>query len=203
MNTSQQHAIILIGRSGSGKGTQAKFLIEHLTMAEKANGSHRGVLYLQNGAEFRNFIKGDSVVAKLSAETYAKNMLQPEFLAVHMWTSALVRDYQGHEHLILDGMPRKAHEAGVVETMLDFIKINKPTVIHIDVSEAVAGERILARHRMDDVKNDISVRMNWYEHDVVPAIEYYRNNPKYNFIEINGEQTVEEVSREIAESLGL
>ena len=58
-------------------------------------------------------------------------------------------------------------------------------------------ERLLGRGRIDDNHDDIKTRLGWYETDVVPAIDFYKNNPKYNFIEINGEQTIEKVHQDI------
>jgi adenylate kinase family enzyme len=191
-----QKAFILIGRSGCGKGTQAKLLMELLGKTGKA-------IYLQNGAEFRNFIKGDSATAKLSADAYAHGVLQPEFLAVHMWSGALVREYHGTEHLVLDGMPRKFHEAGVLDSMFDFYKIEKPIVIHIDVSSEWSTARLLGRGRQDDTRGDVASRMKWYETDVVPAIDFYRKNPKYQFFSVNGERAVEEVFADIVKQAHL
>jgi adenylate kinase len=195
----KQTAIILIGRSGCGKGTQAKLLVEHI----KKSDSNRGVMYVQNGAEFRDFIKGDSATAKLSAAAYATGVLQPEFLAVHMWTRALVRDYHGTEHMVLDGMPRKFHEAGVLESAFDFFGISKLIIVHLNVSAAWSTERLLARGRTDDTHGDVESRMKWYESDVVPAIEYYRKNPKYQFVEVNGEQPVADVFTEMLQKVGI
>ena len=53
---------IFIGRSGCGKGTQAELVQEHLKQIDPK----RKVLYIQTGAEFREFIKGNSETQKLS-----------------------------------------------------------------------------------------------------------------------------------------
>lgn len=204
----KQKTIILIGRSGCGKGAQAKLISERLKKMSLAGaggdqGAAMDVLYIQSGVEFREFIKGDSLTAKLSAKMYAEGTLQPEFLAVNMWVSALVRDYQGNQHVIFDGTPRKVHEAGVLDSVFDFYKMEKPLVINIDVSRKIVTERLLERHRQDDIRGDIESRMNWYETEVVPTIAFYKKNPKYSFIRINGEQTIEQVFTEIIEKAGI
>ncbi len=191
--------IILIGRSGCGKGTQAKLLAEHLKKVDAA----REVLYVQTGSEFRKFITGTSVSAQLSKNLYDTGGLQPEFLAIYMWVNFLVNNYKGNEHIIMDGMPRKYHEAGVLESIFDFYKLEKPFVVHINVSKDWSIDHLMKRGRIDDTRAEIEERLSWYETEVVPTIEYYRKNPKYAFVEVNGEQTVETVQKEILQKLAL
>jgi adenylate kinase len=143
------------------------------------------------------------VTAKTAAKMYADGTLQPEFLAVRMWVEALVRDYRGNQHVIFDGTPRKVHEAGVLDSVFEFYGLEKPCVLHIDVSRGAATERLSGRGRLDDTRGDIENRMNWYETDVEPTISFYEKNQKYSFIRVNGEQSVEEVFAEIVEKTGI
>jgi thymidylate kinase len=39
--------------------------------------------------------------------------------------------------------------------------------------------------------------MSWFDADVLPCVEFFRSNENCEFIEINGEQTIEQVSEEI------
>lgn len=188
-----QKVFILIGRSGCGKGTQAKFLSEHL---KKVN-PHRDVLYIQSGMEFRNFIKGESETQELSRKAYESDALQPEFLSVYMWVNVLVNRYNGSQNIIFDGSPRRKSEAEVLNSAFNFYGLYKPYVIHIDVSEETVTKRLIERHRMDDGKKDIEKRLAWYKEEVIPTINYYKNNDKYNFISISGERTIEETHQDI------
>ena len=43
--------------------------------------------------------------------------------------------------------------------------------------------------------------MKWYESDVLPAVDFFRKNESYNFLEIKGEQTIEKVNEDIIKSL--
>ena len=57
---------------------------------------------------------------------------------------------------------------------------------------------MMARRRMDDLnEEEIERRLNWFESDVLPAVEYFRKYSKYNFIELDGDQPVEAVQQEI------
>lgn len=195
----QLHSFIFVGRSGCGKGTQIKLLIEYL---EKNDLEHKP-LYIYTGNLFREFIKGQSITQKISADIYNSGGLQPEFLTVHMWVKPLVENYTGKEHIIFDGTPRKYHEASVLHSMFKFYNLTKPWVINIDISAEEATRRLLARKRFDDIESEVKKRLAWYETDVAPTLEYYRHNPEYNFLTIAGERSVEEVHDDIVKSLKL
>lgn len=192
-------SFIFIGRSGCGKGTQIEMLMKLL----KEKDPDREILYIYTGQEFRKFIQGSSTTQKLSKSIYDVGGLMPEFLTVHMWVKPIIENYKGNEHIIFDGTPRKFHEAGVLHSMFGFYKIQKPWVINIGISSEEAVKRLLKRKRQDDNEADIRKRLGWYETDVSPTIEFYRDNPNYNFIYIDGEKSPEEVHLDIAKNMGL
>ncbi len=196
-------SFIFIGRSGCGKGTQAELLIKRLKEVDPS----RDTLYIQTGQEFRKFIQGQSFTEKQSADYYKTDKLQPEFLAIKMWVDFLVDRYNGNEHIIFDGTPRKLHEAKVLDSVFDFFGFNtaatKPYVINIDISADEALKRLLLRKRLDDAADDVKKRLSWYETDVAPTVEYYRNNPDFHFMEINGERAPEEIHADIVKGIGL
>ena len=196
-NATNTKAFIFIGRSGAGKGTQAKLVVERLKAEESAND----VLYIQSGGEFREFIKGPSETAQRARKVNDVGGLQPEFLAVYMWIGVLVKNYQTGDNLVFDGTPRKLHEAGVLHSIFDFYGIEKPTVVYINVSAKWATDHLVLRGRQDDTKNEIAKRLSWFDTDVLPCIEYYKNSPSYNFIEINGEQSVEDVNKDVMKAI--
>lgn len=194
----ETHAFIFIGRSGCGKGTQADLLKTKL--AEKGN---MPIFYVETGDMFRNFIKGESLSSKLSQDIYEKDVRQPDFLACYMWSTFLVNDLKEPSHVIFDGTPRSILEAKLLETALLFYKFSKIHIIHLNVSREWSEKHLLSRGRSDDATlSKIDTRLNWFDTDVVPAIEYFKNS-EYDFVEINGEQTIEEVHTAIDAALSL
>jgi adenylate kinase family enzyme len=190
------HAFIFIGRSGCGKGTQVKLLKSILE--EKTPLS---VEYIETGDMFRSFIKGDTYSSKLSYAVYEKDERQPDFLACHMWSKALLEDMKGDSHVIFDGVSRSVPEAQLLNTALTFYGFEKVHVIHLDVSREWSEKHLLARGRSDDASMDrITKRLNWFETDVVPAIEYYRHSDQH-FISVQGEQSIESVHQDIMKAL--
>jgi adenylate kinase len=188
---------IIIGRSGSGKGTQARLLQEYI----KKQDSKTEILYTESGDEFRKFLKSDNYASRLAKEINTKGLLQPAFLAIWIWSSYLIKNLNNKKHLILDGTPRKLNEADVLDEAFSFYKRSNVNVIYINVSVGWATERLQDRHRADDTNEGIKKRLDWFDTDTTEAIDFYKNNPSYNFFDINGEQSVKEVHDEIVSKL--
>lgn len=160
--------IILIGPQGSGKGTQAKLLVEDY-----------GATHLSTGEMLRES-KDPNVHAKLErGELFADD----EITAV--LKEALQR-YSNKERIILDGYPRTLKQA---ESLGDLADIEK--VIYLTVSYKDAVERLLNRGRSDDTKEAIESRLKQYNELTEPVIDYYRRQNK--LLEVNGIGSVDEV----------
>ena len=193
-------AYVLYGRSGSGKGTQAKLLIEFL---KKEIGDVGKVHYLETGKMLRAFAAaGDGYSNLLVRDVLENGGLLPEFIPIWVWTTFIFERFTGEEHLVFDGVCRRLLEAPILDSALKFIKIDHPVVINLDVSNYWAKEKLLSRGRNDDNEDDISNRLQWFDENVAPTIKYFENNPDYNFLAINGEQSIVEVHSEILKKLG-
>lgn len=190
---------IFFGRSGSGKGTQAKFLIEAL---QKLDPQKR-VLYLETGQKFRELSTEASYTAELTKEIIEAGGLLPEFLPIWVWTEYLVRHVAGNEHMILDGLSRRPHEAVILDSAMKFYKRENPFIISIEVSRDWAGQRLRNRGRNDDNKLDIEAKMDWYDNNVMKALEFFKKDSYYRFLSINGEQDMHDVHQEILTKIGL
>lgn len=189
------HTVIFIGRSGCGKGTQALLLRNRFSEMDEKK---RSILYVETGEYFRKFIRGENLISRLSRETYENDERQPDFLACWMWSSVLIDELSDDMHLVFDGSPRARDEAEVLTTALEFLKRDNPTIIFINVSREWSEEKLLKRGRGDDVNlTKIDKRLDWFDRDVMPAINYFKTNPFYKVIEINGEQSIEKVHADI------
>lgn len=189
------HTVIFIGRSGCGKGTQAALLKERIARFDK---ERRHILYVETGEHFRRFIRGESFSSRLSRKIYESDERQPDFLACSMWTKVLLDELDKDMHIVFDGAPRALSEAEMLTSAFNFYKREQPTIIYIDVSRKWSEERLLSRGRSDDVNIEkIDKRLDWFDEDVMPAVEYFRNNPYYRFFDINGEQSIERVHADI------
>lgn len=189
---------IFFGPSGSGKGTQAKLLIDKI----KEKDSSKPVLYVETGQKLRDFATEASFAAREAKNIMESGGLLPEFLPIWIWTEYFIRHVAGDEHLVLDGLSRRAHEAPILDSAMKFYKRENPFVISIDLPREVAADRLRNRKRSDDTNLDIEKRLDWYDENVLPAIEYFKRNPYYRFISIGGDQSVEVVHQEILNKIG-
>ncbi|MES3032316.1 MAG: nucleoside monophosphate kinase [Patescibacteria group bacterium] len=190
-------AIVFFGRSGCGKGTQAKLLVDFL----KSKG--REVIYIETGSTFRELSKQNTLVGQNVAGIIKNGLLIPVFLPIWIWTEIMTNKFSGKEDMILDGVCRRKEEAVALDSAFDFYKIEKPNIILMNVSKDWSYTRMMERKRADDTDEKIKNRLEWYERDVLPSIEYFRTKAGYNFVEINGEQTVENVHKDIIKALNL
>lgn len=195
----QPQTFIFFGPSGSGKGKQADLLMKELKKKDPATK----IVYIETGQKFRDLSQENSLTAGLIKNVVENGGLLPEFLPIWVWTGIMMKEFTGDEHVLLDGLSRQPNEAPVLDSALQFYKRENPFVISIEVSDKCATERLLSRGRNDDNEQEIKKRLSWYRSNVTPAIEYFRKNPYYKFLAINGEQTIEKVHKDIMEKVGL
>ena len=197
----EPRTFIFFGLSGAGKGTQTKLLIEYLSKMDDENEA----LYLSTGSLFRSFMESGTYTGNKVKEILGEGGLIPEFLPIWLWTGYLNDSIKTNkEHIIFDGVARRLAEAPVLQSALQFYNRETTTdVIFITLSRALAIERLLARGRYDDNIDDINTRLDWFESNVRPAIEYFKNESKTRFHEINGEGSTEDVFQNILKSVVL
>lgn len=190
-------AFIFIGRSGCGKGTQAKLLIDTI----KAKKEER-VYYVSTGDEFRKMLDGGTYMSSRLESIIGRGGFAPSFAAVLMWGSALFRELKEDDHILIDGTPRSLSEASVLDSAFPFFDAT-PIVIYINVSREWASKRLADRGRHDDTKEGIDSRQNLFESDIMPILEMYKNRNYPKILEINGEQHIDDVHSEVKKMLSL
>ena len=183
--------IVLIGRSGSGKGTQAQLLLKKLQPS----------LYVVTGELFRKLAKKATPLAQNVKATLDRGGLPPAWLAIFLWQRELLTNLSSEMHLIMDGTPRRVAEAEMMDTMLPDMRRTPMLPLHIRLSKEEAKKRLLLRSRYDDTASAIENRLAYFDKQVLPVVEYYR--AKGRLIEINGKQSVEAVFGDIMKALGL
>lgn len=183
--------IVLLGAPGSGKGTQAKLLVEKLGIpqistgdllrAEVASGSEMGV-QLKATMDAGELVTDDVVLAMLKARLAADDCAN------------------GY---ILDGFPRNVTQAQTLREMLLEIgqPIDRAILIKVDQDEIL--RRILARAgiegRADDNEETVRHRMEVYHQQTEPVIDFYRELGVLRDVE--GVGSVEEIFTKVADAL--
>ncbi len=190
--------IIFIGPQGSGKGTQ----IERLMRMLKEHDSERRVIDIQTGRRFRALAaKQEGYTEREVHRTLDTGALQPLFLSVVLWGDAFHHHADPDSHLLIDGFPRTFHEAEVLESALSFYKRNEVTIIHLNTPEEIVRKRMEGRARADDTPESIEARLRWYREETLPVIDYYKNRPQTEVIDIDGTLTIDEVSEAIKKAI--
>jgi adenylate kinase len=175
--------IILIGIQGSGKSTQGNLLAEKLH-----------VPYLSTGHIFREIAR-----EKTPAGRYIKETMNAGYLIQDEKTLEVVSEYLSRpdyeKGYILDGFPRTGAQAEAFAN-----GINK--VIYLRVSDEKALQRIAGRKetREDETPRAIQKRIELFHRFTEPVLDYYRK--KGILLEVDGEQTIEEIFKEILSKLG-
>ena len=91
----------------------------------------------------------------------------------------------------------------VYEKAMQFFERERPIVLHIGLSDEVAKDRLSKRHREDDTTEGIEERLRWSHQEAAAVNEWFKNSLDYRFVEINGEQPIVDVQKEILAALEL
>jgi adenylate kinase family enzyme len=195
----QDYTIIFIGKSGSGKGTQIKQFTEFLN----AKGE-QSIEYVQSGQGLRDFIAGETYTSKKTQEINAQGKLYPTFIAIWSWVNGMIKNFSGEKILIVDGAPRKLNEAIIMDEMFDFYNRTNRYVITIDVSDEWTTQRLHERGRGDDlIEESIQTRLGWFHANSPEILSFFEETGKYKMITINGEQSVDDVQKDVLKALEL
>jgi len=212
--------LVLLGPPGVGKGTQAKILAERT-----------GFAHISSGDLFRENIKNQTELGKLAQTYMNKGELVPDDVTIGMIRERLSRP-DCKDGAILDGFPRTPAQADALEAMLEEFKGHVDAVPFISGAEDVLVERLSGRwtcrasghifnekfnapkepgicdfdgselyQRDDDKAATVKRRIHVYLEQTSPLINYYREHGK--LIEINGMQTIEQVSQSLVSALSM
>ena len=193
----QSQTFVFFGQVGSGKGTQVKLLTDFL---KEKDG--RETVYAGTGEGFRKLIDSDNYTAGLVKEYVNNGILVPDFLTDAVFVNILISNLSAEKNLITDGYPRTAPQSIIFAEMMKFFKRDSIKIIYIEISEEEAMKRNLLRGRADDTKEGLTKRFNEYRNKVIPSMNYLKDKEGYEILTINGEQSVEDVHKDIIKVLG-
>lgn len=194
----EQLTVIFLGPQGSGKGTQVQLLKDYLNTKDPAS-----VLYFTAGTGLRAFAAGEGYTQERIRPLISAGKLIPTFITTNLFTSRLINGMHGEEHIILDGFPRTVDQTPDLDTAMDFYDRKKVYVLHITLSDEVARQRLAGRGREDDTKEGIEERLRWSHEEAAAVSEWFKKHPRYQFVDINGDQTIEQVHQDIMRALNL
>ncbi|MBP6060755.1 MAG: nucleoside monophosphate kinase [Candidatus Pacebacteria bacterium] len=193
----QPQTFVFFGIVGSGKGTQIKLLMDFLKMKDG-----KECVYAYPGNEYRKLIESNGYTGSLIKESVNAGHLQPDFLTNSIVVNILTSGLDPQHHIIFDGYPRTLGQSENLEAMIKFFKREKVKIIYIELSKEEATKRNLKRGRADDTEEGLAKRFNEYVNNVVPSMNYFQDKEGYELFSINGEQSIEDVHKDIIKALG-
>ena len=210
--------VVLLGPPGAGKGTQAARVAEYLEVPSAASGDL-----------FRDHQKRDTELGRLARSYMQRGVLVPDEVTIRMVTSWIETE-PGDGGFLLDGFPRTLGQAGALDGALSSTS-GLDRVLYIRVSNEELVRRLTGRlvcrgcgatfhkvsnpppadgacgecggelyEREDDRPEAVGKRLEVYFSETAPLIGYYREAGILR--EVEGEQSIDEVGRELMEKVG-
>lgn len=180
--------IILFGKPGAGKGTQAALLRDAFQL-----------VHISTGDLFRYNIGNNTSLGALAKSYMDQGDLVPDEVTIKM-LEAEVDANQDAGGFIFDGFPRTAKQAEALDEFLHGKEMSIQATIALEVDEEVLIKRLLNRGkdsgRADDQDEEkIRNRFEEYNNKTAPLINYYKAQNKFH--SITGVGTVTEISEQL------
>jgi adenylate kinase len=178
--------IVLLGKQGSGKGTQGERLAVEF-----------GMHHLSTGEMLRDSADA-GVAAGLEAKAYMdRGELVPDDIVMAVVEERFANPREVEHGFVLDGFPRTRQQALELDRILGTNALD--LVIDLDVPTEVVVERMRARGREDDTDESIRRRLALYDSETKPLVDFYRERSLLTTI--NGLGSEDEVAAEIADAI--
>jgi adenylate kinase len=201
--------LILLGAPGAGKGTQAQKLVDHYNIPQ-----------ISTGDLLRAAVAGGTELGKQANEYMTAGKLVPDEVVIGLIEERLKND-DCNKGFILDGFPRTIAQADKLGEITDIdavVNIDVDTSILLDrltgrrtckncntmyhlifnppkqegVCDACGGELY---QRSDDNEETVKSRLDTYNENTAPLIDYYRETGKLKDVE--GQGAIEEIFQNI------
>jgi adenylate kinase len=154
--------LVLVGPPGSGKGTQAKLLVERL-----------GLTYVGTGEILRDAIRAGTPTGQLAEPLLKQGLLVPDDV-VNRVVEELFCQASAPQKFVLDGYPRTHAQAVWFDKLLSRLKLKLDAVLHFAVSDEEVVRRMSSRGRDDDNEATVRRRLVEYHKNTDALIEHYR-----------------------------
>jgi adenylate kinase len=180
---------IILGPQGCGKGTQAKLL-----------GDKLGLVHISSGELLRREAGKPTKKGRIIADILTRGSLVPFETVLEVLEPAIKTTQNG---FIIDGTPRDLRQAEHLDWFTNQIGQKIDYVIYLTLPREESLKRLLKRakieNRSDDTPESINHRLNIYEKETTPVIDYYRQ--KNLLIEIDGCPDIDTIHQNILEKL--
>ena len=180
--------LVLFGKPGAGKGTQADILKKHYEL-----------FHISTGDLFRNHIQGLTDLGILAKSYMDKGDLVPDKVTIDMLEDTVTQN-SNVEGFIFDGFPRTTGQAEALDAFLTNKSMSITATIALEANDKILIERLINRGktsgRVDDQdENKIRNRFEEYNNKTAPLKSFYSTQGK--FYSVNGIGSVEEITQRL------
>jgi adenylate kinase len=209
--------IILFGPPGVGKGTQAKLLVEEFHSA-----------HISTGDLLREAVKNKTILGLKAKSFMDAGNLVPDDVVVGLIEEVLTSE-EARENFILDGFPRTLPQASALDALFEKLGVRLDSVISFEVDNEEIIDRLNQRRlcrgcgriytiariganlkvcpqcggevyqRDDDKPEPVRRRLEVYQQQTKPLIDYYRKTNR--LIPINGMDEIGYVHKLVLDAL--
>lgn len=188
LNEKHMINLVLFGKPGAGKGTQAEFL------RKKYNLKH-----ISTGDVFRYNIKNGTELGNLAQSYMDKGELVPDEVTIKMLEDEVEKNPDA-DGFIFDGFPRTAAQADALDNFLESKDMQVDATIALEANDEVLMERLLERGKVSGRSDDQDVekiqnRFEEYQTKTAPVRKYYEEQNK--FYSVNGIGSIEEITQRL------
>jgi adenylate kinase len=189
LNQTTMINLVLFGKPGAGKGTQAGFL------KDKYNLKH-----ISTGDVFRYNMKNDTELGKLAKSYIDKGDLVPDEVTIKMLQDEVEKNPEA-AGFIFDGFPRTAAQAEALDNFLESKDMQVDATIALEADDDILVARLLERGkesgRTDDQdESKIRNRFDEYNQKTAPLKDYYSKQDKFH--SVNGIGDITEITDRLA-----
>ena len=172
--------IVLFGKPGAGKGTQAEFL------RDKYN-----LVHISTGDIFRYNIKNETELGKQAQVYMNQGELVPDSLTIKMLESEVDKNLDA-KGFLFDGFPRTEAQAIALDQFLVYKGWEVTATVALEANDDVLVQRILERGKTsgradDQDESKIRNRYAEYNEKTAPLIDFYKKQDKFYAVDGIGE----------------
>jgi len=177
--------LVLFGKPGAGKGTQAEFL-----------KSKYELFHISTGDLFRHHITNATDLGKLAKSYMDQGDLVPDQVTIDMLKDSVESNPEA-KGFIFDGFPRTTKQAIALDEFLTEKSMSITATVALEAADDVLIGRLLNRGitsgRVDD-QDEVKIRNRFDEYNskTAPLRDFYEDQGKFH--SINGIGSIEEIT---------